>query len=64
MFLTREVPIPPLFLVRPLRMMRPPLDGRLPVIAQIRDIGVPLLEIERWKVGSSIAVASVFLINF
>ena len=45
-------------------MMRPPLDGRLPVIAQIRDIGVPLLEIESWKVGSSISVASVFLINF
>ena len=37
-FLTKLVPIPPLFLVCPLRVMRPPLCGRFPVIAQIFDI--------------------------
>ena len=37
-FFTRLVPMPPLFLVRPFRVIRPPLTGRLPVIAQIRDI--------------------------
>lgn len=30
------VPMPPLFLATPLRLMRLPLVGRLPVIAQIR----------------------------
>jgi hypothetical protein len=30
--------------VRPLRMIRPPFMGRLPVIAQIRDIRVPSLK--------------------
>lgn len=30
------VPMPPLFLLCPLRLMREPLTGRLPVIAQMR----------------------------
>jgi hypothetical protein len=45
-------------------MIRPPLDGRLPVIAQIRDIGVPQLEIEREESREQESCSKYFLDKF
>jgi hypothetical protein len=38
------VPMPPLFLVRPLRWIRLPLTRRLPVTEQMRDMVISPLE--------------------
>jgi hypothetical protein len=59
--LTNCKPMPPDFLLMPLRMIIPPLRGRLPVIAQILDMGT-LLGKER-KHHEKPLTASHFLVQ-